>query len=111
LEEFDLNNQQIDNLFNKNNYIPIKYIDEKNQIKTTYKYKAKTKNYIFYECARRNKISGKGKIDINKKEFYIVVKYDSKIDHNYLFYEEFKIIFKNKKLDDSFISKKFIQKY
>ena len=111
LEEFGLNNEQIDKIINKKIHIPIKYIDEKNQIKTTYKYKSRTKNYIFYECSRRNKCFGKGKIDIIKKIFYIISKCDPKIEHNYLTYEEFIIAFKNKELDKSLVTKKYIQKY
>lgn len=87
----------MDDIIKKNNYISIKHLDEKNQIKTIYKYEAKTKNFIFYACSRRNKCLGKGKIDLSKKVFYIVTTCDPKIDHNYLSYEEIKKMFKNKK--------------
>ena len=111
LDEFNLNNEQIDKSIKQKIYIPIKFTDEKNQIKTIFKYKSKTKNYIFYECSLRNKCFGKGKIDIIKKKFYILTKCDPKIEHNYLSYDEFKNAFKNKQLDKNVITKKYIQKY
>ena len=49
------------------NFIPITHIDTKTNIKTIYKYKSKSPNYIFFTC----KYKGNGKIDLDKKTFSI----------------------------------------
>ena len=65
MDESDLNETQIDNIINKQIFVPIKYINKNPTFKTTFKYKEKSKIiYIFYSF--RNK---KGKSDINKKNF------------------------------------------
>ena len=68
---FKLTENQIKEIFITNKYINIKHINESNYINTTYVYKDKTKNFIFYQCKNRKDCAGKGKIDITNKEFII----------------------------------------
>ena len=42
-----MNENQVEEIFTNNNYIPIKYINENNFINSIYVYKNKTKNFIF----------------------------------------------------------------
>ena len=63
---------QVEEIFSNNNYIPIKYINENNFINTIYVYKNKTKNFIFYICKKRKSCKGRGKINIKKEEFIIL---------------------------------------
>ena len=66
-KSFKLTDNQVKEIFINNKYINIKHIDEINYINTTYVYKNKTKNFIFYQCKSRKNCTGKGKIDIKKR--------------------------------------------
>ena len=58
-------------------------------IKTIYKYKFRSKNYIYYICQYRKKCEGKGKIHLNKKLFIITNLCNRNIEHDDIDYEEF----------------------
>ena len=111
IDAFDLNSEEVEEIINKNNYIPIKHIDKESNITTIYKYKNKCKNFIYYICSERNKCYGRGKIDIKEKKFFITDKCDNKINHNNISYEEFFQIMKNKEYNKLLFNERQIQKF
>ena len=96
-KSFKLADYQIKEIFINNKYIYIKHIDETNYINTTYVYKNKTKNFIFYQCKNRKNCTGKGKIDITNKEFIITQECKEKKYHTKLDYDDFINLMKEKK--------------
>ena len=110
-KSFKLTDNQIKDIFINNKYINIKHINETNNIKTTYVYKNKTKNFIFYQCKNRKDCTGKGKIDITNKEFIITEECKEKKYHNKLDYEEFITLMKEKKYNLIDFKNRYNQKY
>ena len=89
----------------------ILYKDEELKIEIKYIYKSQSKNFIFYKCNQRPVCKGRGKININSKEFLITEKSNKNILHNKISYEDFiKYLEKNyiKNID---FTQKYIQKY
>ena len=110
-KSFKLTDNQVKEIFINNNYINIKHIDEKNYINTTYVYKNKTKNFIFYQCKNRKNCTGKGKIDIKKKEFIVTQECKEKKYHSEIDYDEFIALMKDKKYNLIDFTKRENQKY
>ena len=95
------------NCENKN----IKYNDEELHIKTSYQFKSRTKNFIYFSCYLRNKCKGSAKIDILKKKLIITKECDNNITHENITYEEFKDVMDNKNINSLNFNDKKIQKY
>ena len=108
---FKLNETEIKEILENKNFIPIKHINEKNNVKTTYVYKSISKNYIYYICNNRKSCKGSGKININNNEFIITKTCDENAVHNKIDYDEFCQILKDKDYNKLDFKDKEIQKF
>ena len=96
--KFKLNDIQIENIIEKDNYIPISYKDFNINIKSTYVYKFKSANFAFYIYNQHKNWKGTAKIELNTKEFIIVKDCNKNIKHNKINYEEFLDLLKSKNI-------------
>ena len=89
----------------------ILYKDTDLKIDIKYLYKSKSKNFIFYICSQRPECNGRGKININTKEFYITNLCDKQIVHNKITYEEYVNYIEKNDIENIDFSAHYIQKY
>jgi hypothetical protein len=69
IKDIHLKENEINEIINENNYIPIKSTINKITAKCIYLYKSK--NYILYICNKRKQCKGRGKGDLKNKIFKI----------------------------------------
>ena len=109
IKNISLTENEINEIIKENNYIPIKR--NLNNINTKFIYLYKSKNFIYYACNKRKFCNGKGKVDLENKEFLITTECTNAKVHDKLEYDEFCELY-NKNINNEINYKeKYIQKY
>ena len=109
LLNIDLTPDEIKEIIDNNNPIPITRII--NKIKTKYIYLYKSKNYIFYRCNKRKNCLGKAKVNITKRILQIIEYCKDNEIHEKLDYNEFYELYEKKQNNLINYKERYIQKY
>lgn len=96
LLNIELTADEIKEIIDNNNPIPM--IRNINKIKTKYIYLYKSKNFIFYRCNKRKNCNGKTKVNIPKKILQITEYTKDNDNHEKIEYNKFCELYKKNKI-------------